>query len=64
MQLRYSNCNLIPFFSPAIDRARYEDARFFYKMDTQKKFSEFRPHLNGILFHVSCDQVDHSMYVT
>ncbi|XP_008776005.2 glycine--tRNA ligase, chloroplastic/mitochondrial 2 isoform X2 [Phoenix dactylifera] len=35
----------------AVLRARYEDAKFFYKMDTQKKFSEFRVHLNGILFH-------------
>lgn len=32
-------------------RARYEDAKFFYKMDTQKRFSEFRGQLNGILFH-------------
>ncbi|KAG1360784.1 putative Glycine--tRNA ligase, chloroplastic/mitochondrial 2 [Cocos nucifera] len=35
----------------AVLRARYEDAKFFYRMDTQKKFSEFRVHLNGILFH-------------
>lgn len=35
----------------AVLRARYEDAKFFYKMDTQKKFSEFRGQLNGILFH-------------
>ncbi|KAK1324482.1 hypothetical protein QJS10_CPA01g02805 [Acorus calamus] len=35
----------------AVLRARYEDAKFFYKMDTQKKFSEFRSQLNGILFH-------------
>ncbi|KAL5985329.1 hypothetical protein ACLOJK_027310 [Asimina triloba] len=34
-----------------VHRARYEDARFFYKMDTNKKFSEFRSQLNGILFH-------------
>ncbi|KAF3332393.1 glycine--tRNA ligase 2 [Carex littledalei] len=62
-----SSGNLLPFFiavangvvkeeivrkgNEAVLRARYEDARFFYKMDTQKKFSEFRPHLNGILFH-------------
>ncbi|KAG6487998.1 hypothetical protein ZIOFF_056756 [Zingiber officinale] len=35
----------------AVLRARYEDASFFYKMDTQKKFSEFRGLLSGILFH-------------
>nr|CAB3466676.1 unnamed protein product [Digitaria exilis] len=35
----------------AVLRARYEDAKFFYKMDTQKKFSEFRGQLSGILFH-------------
>ncbi|KAK1274219.1 hypothetical protein QJS04_geneDACA012516 [Acorus gramineus] len=35
----------------AVLRARYEDAKFFYKMDTRKKFSEFRSQLNGILFH-------------
>jgi hypothetical protein len=34
-------------------RARYEDAKFFYEMDTRKKFSEFRNQLDGILFHVS-----------
>lgn len=34
-------------------RARYEDAKFFYKMDTSKRFSDFRSQLNGILFHVS-----------
>ena len=33
-------------------RARYEDAKFFYEMDTRKKFSEFRSKLKGILFHV------------
>lgn len=33
-------------------RARYEDAKFFYEMDTRKKFSEFRSQLKGILFHV------------
>uniref|UniRef100_A0A0D9WKS8 glycine--tRNA ligase n=1 Tax=Leersia perrieri TaxID=77586 RepID=A0A0D9WKS8_9ORYZ len=32
-------------------RARYEDAKFFYKMDTQKKLSEFRDQLSSILFH-------------
>ncbi|ONK59088.1 uncharacterized protein A4U43_C08F2850 [Asparagus officinalis] len=35
----------------AVLRARYEDARFFYKLDMRKKFSEFRDHLSGILFH-------------
>ncbi|KAK4592657.1 hypothetical protein RGQ29_016976 [Quercus rubra] len=32
-------------------RARYEDAKFFYEMDTLKKISEFRSKLKGILFH-------------
>ncbi|KAL6323397.1 hypothetical protein AAG906_038668 [Vitis piasezkii] len=35
----------------AVLRARYEDAKFFYEMDTRKKFSEFRSQLEGILFH-------------
>nr|XP_025882224.1 glycine--tRNA ligase, chloroplastic/mitochondrial 2 isoform X4 [Oryza sativa Japonica Group] len=35
----------------AVLRARYEDAKFFYKMDTQKKLSEFRDQLSSILFH-------------
>lgn len=35
----------------AVLRARYEDAKFFYKMDTQKNLSEFRGHLKSILFH-------------
>jgi glycyl-tRNA synthetase len=35
----------------AVLRARYEDAKFFYEMDTSKKFSEFRNQLKGILFH-------------
>ncbi|KAJ0968595.1 hypothetical protein J5N97_025512 [Dioscorea zingiberensis] len=35
----------------AVLRARYEDAKFFYKLDIQKKFSEFRGELSGILFH-------------
>ncbi|XP_068650080.1 glycine--tRNA ligase, chloroplastic/mitochondrial 2 [Aristolochia californica] len=35
----------------AVLRARYEDAKFFYNIDTQKKFSEFRSQLKGILFH-------------
>jgi glycyl-tRNA synthetase len=32
-------------------RARYEDAKFFYEVDTRKRFSEFRDQLQGILFH-------------
>ncbi|KAJ0751856.1 putative glycine--tRNA ligase [Helianthus annuus] len=32
-------------------RARYEDAKFFYELDTSKRFSEFRGQLNGILFN-------------
>ncbi|KAJ8773051.1 hypothetical protein K2173_028228 [Erythroxylum novogranatense] len=35
----------------AVLRARYEDAKYFYEMDTSKKFSEFRGQLKGILFH-------------
>uniref|UniRef100_A0A2N9GJV3 glycine--tRNA ligase n=1 Tax=Fagus sylvatica TaxID=28930 RepID=A0A2N9GJV3_FAGSY len=35
----------------AVLRARYEDAKFFYEMDTRKKFYEFRSQLKGILFH-------------
>ncbi|TVU12952.1 hypothetical protein EJB05_46619 [Eragrostis curvula] len=35
----------------AVLRARYEDAKFFYNMDTQKRFSEFRGQLSSILFH-------------
>ncbi|KAL3651134.1 Glycine--tRNA ligase, chloroplastic/mitochondrial 2 [Castilleja foliolosa] len=35
----------------AVLRARYEDAKFFYELDTSKKFSEFRNQLKGILFH-------------
>nr|XP_027106595.1 glycine--tRNA ligase, chloroplastic/mitochondrial 2-like isoform X2 [Coffea arabica] len=35
----------------AVLRARYEDAKFFYEMDTSKRFSEFRSQLKGILFH-------------
>ncbi|KAL5718895.1 glycine--tRNA ligase [Ranunculus cassubicifolius] len=35
----------------AVLRARYEDAKFFYEMDTRKKFSDFRIQLKGILFH-------------
>ncbi|PNY11648.1 glycine-tRNA ligase 2 chloroplastic/mitochondrial-like, partial [Trifolium pratense] len=32
-------------------RARYEDAKFFYELDTRKRFSEFREQLKNILFH-------------
>ncbi|KAJ6807557.1 glycine--tRNA ligase, chloroplastic/mitochondrial 2 [Iris pallida] len=62
-----SSSKLLPFFiavangkinetvvqkgNEAVLRARYEDAKFFYKMDTQKRLSEFRGQLNGILFH-------------
>ncbi|KAJ7950770.1 Glycine--tRNA ligase 2, chloroplastic/mitochondrial [Quillaja saponaria] len=35
----------------AVLRARYEDAKFFYQMDTRKRFSEFRGQLKNILFH-------------
>ncbi|CAI0446273.1 unnamed protein product [Linum tenue] len=35
----------------AVLRARYEDAKFFYGMDTRRKFSEFQSQLKGILFH-------------
>ncbi|KAL0429137.1 UNVERIFIED_CONTAM: Glycine--tRNA ligase, chloroplastic/mitochondrial 2, partial [Sesamum radiatum] len=35
----------------AVLRARYEDAKFFYELDTSKRFSEFRDQLKGILFH-------------
>ncbi|XP_039134107.1 LOW QUALITY PROTEIN: glycine--tRNA ligase, chloroplastic/mitochondrial 2 [Dioscorea cayenensis subsp. rotundata] len=35
----------------AVLRARYEDAKFFFSLDIQKKFSEFRRELSGILFH-------------
>ncbi|KAL8500437.1 hypothetical protein ACS0TY_020147 [Phlomoides rotata] len=35
----------------AVLRARYEDAKFFYELDTSKRFSEFRHQLKGILFH-------------
>ncbi|CAL5036240.1 unnamed protein product [Urochloa decumbens] len=62
-----STGNLLPYFiavangaikeevvrrgNEAVLRARYEDAKFFYKLDTQKKFSEFRGQLSSILFH-------------
>ncbi|XP_054784109.1 glycine--tRNA ligase, chloroplastic/mitochondrial 2 isoform X2 [Prosopis cineraria] len=35
----------------AVLRARYEDAKFFYEMDRQKRLSEFRDQLKNILFH-------------
>ncbi|KAK4476449.1 hypothetical protein RD792_015602 [Penstemon davidsonii] len=35
----------------AVLRARYEDAKFFYELDTSKRYSEFRSQLKGILFH-------------
>ncbi|KAL3815004.1 hypothetical protein ACJIZ3_016272 [Penstemon smallii] len=35
----------------AVLRARYEDAKFFYELDTSKRYSEFRNQLKGILFH-------------
>uniref|UniRef100_A0A251UAL8 glycine--tRNA ligase n=1 Tax=Helianthus annuus TaxID=4232 RepID=A0A251UAL8_HELAN len=35
----------------AVLRARYEDAKFFYELDTSKRFSEFRGQLNGILLN-------------
>ncbi|KAH9788675.1 glycine--tRNA ligase 2 [Citrus sinensis] len=35
----------------AVLRARYEDAKFFYEMDTRKKFADFQGQLKGILFH-------------
>ncbi|KAK7277161.1 hypothetical protein RIF29_18312 [Crotalaria pallida] len=35
----------------AVLRARYEDAKFFYELDTRKRFSDFREQLKNILFH-------------
>ncbi|XVE76845.1 hypothetical protein DITRI_Ditri13aG0012800 [Diplodiscus trichospermus] len=35
----------------AVLRARYEDAKFFYELDTCKRFKDFRSQLKGILFH-------------
>ncbi|OIW00986.1 hypothetical protein TanjilG_16235 [Lupinus angustifolius] len=35
----------------AVLRARYEDAKFFYELDTGKRFSDFREQLKNILFH-------------
>lgn len=34
----------------AVLRARYEDAKFFYQLDTRKRLVEFREQLDGILF--------------
>ncbi|ONI22483.1 hypothetical protein PRUPE_2G132400 [Prunus persica] len=65
--VRDENGSLLPYFiavangaidetvvkkgNEAVLRARYEDAKFFYEMDTRKQFSEFRSQLKGILFH-------------
>ncbi|XP_050386731.1 glycine--tRNA ligase, chloroplastic/mitochondrial 2 isoform X2 [Argentina anserina] len=65
--VRNENGGLLPYFiavangaidervvrkgNEAVLRARYEDAKFFYEMDTRKSFSEFRSQLKGILFH-------------
>ncbi|XP_021806698.1 glycine--tRNA ligase, chloroplastic/mitochondrial 2 isoform X1 [Prunus avium] len=65
--VRDENGRLLPYFiavangaidetvvkkgNEAVLRARYEDAKFFYEMDTRKQFSEFRSQLKGILFH-------------
>uniref|UniRef100_A0A7N0UR89 glycine--tRNA ligase n=2 Tax=Kalanchoe fedtschenkoi TaxID=63787 RepID=A0A7N0UR89_KALFE len=43
--------NVVRRGNEAVLRARYEDAKFFYDLDTRKKFSEFRSQLKGILFH-------------
>ncbi|XP_043712752.1 glycine--tRNA ligase, chloroplastic/mitochondrial 2 [Telopea speciosissima] len=67
ISMRDVNGRLLPYFiavangainelvvrkgNEAVLRARYEDAKFFYEMDTRKKFSEFRSQLEGILFH-------------
>ncbi|KAL0907737.1 hypothetical protein M5K25_022169 [Dendrobium thyrsiflorum] len=45
------NKSVVQKGNEAVLRARYEDARFFYMMDTKRKLSEFRGSLNGILFH-------------
>lgn len=34
----------------AVLRARYEDARFFYRQDTAQKLESFRPQLSGTVF--------------
>ncbi|PIA34526.1 hypothetical protein AQUCO_03700065v1 [Aquilegia coerulea] len=65
--IRDDNGKLLPYFiavangminetvvrkgNEAVLRARYEDAKFFYELDVRKKYSDFRSHLNGILFH-------------
>jgi glycyl-tRNA synthetase len=49
------------YFFFLLCRARYEDAKFFYELDTKKKISEFRSQLKGILFHVSYFILDVSM---
>ncbi|PWA43880.1 glycine-tRNA ligase [Artemisia annua] len=69
--------NLLPYFiavangainesvvskgNEAVLRARYEDAKFFYELDTSKKFSEFRSQLNGILFHEKLGTMEDKM---
>ncbi|KAJ0439139.1 putative glycine--tRNA ligase [Helianthus annuus] len=45
----------------AVLRARYEDAKFFYELDTSKRFSEFRGQLNGILFHEKLGTMEDKM---
>ncbi|KAL8227954.1 hypothetical protein R6Q57_015538 [Mikania cordata] len=45
----------------AVLRARYEDAKFFYELDTSKRFSEFRSQLNGILFHEKLGTMEDKM---
>ncbi|CAA6666936.1 unnamed protein product [Spirodela intermedia] len=45
------NVKVVKKGNEAVLRARYEDAKFFYKLDTQKSLAEFRTHLSGILFH-------------
>ncbi|CAI9279304.1 unnamed protein product [Lactuca saligna] len=69
--------NLLPYFiavangpinesvvakgNEAVLRARYEDAKFFYELDTSKRFSEFRGQLNGILFHEKLGTMEDKM---
>ncbi|XP_031501765.1 glycine--tRNA ligase, chloroplastic/mitochondrial 2 isoform X2 [Nymphaea colorata] len=43
--------NVVRKGNEAVLRARYEDAKFFYNMDRQKRLTEFRDQLKGILFH-------------
>ncbi|PKA60693.1 Glycine--tRNA ligase 2, chloroplastic/mitochondrial [Apostasia shenzhenica] len=47
----FINKGVVQRGNEAVLRARYEDAIFFYKMDTQRKLSEFRGSLSSILFH-------------